>query len=122
MIANGSLGTLLEAYNRGLKEFIFPTRLKCARLVLLHKGPSKLVDDLSSFQLLCMLDTIDDNIKWIDPTVNDYERFIGMVKGTAKRYIPEATDTNIFPAGIRKATDCMQNIKGMAKQKSRTNS
>jgi len=66
--------------------------------------------------------SLDDNIRWIDPIVNNYERFISMVKGTAKRYIPGASDINISLAGMRKATDCIQNIKGMAKQKLRTNS
>lgn len=37
----------------------FPVRWKRARLLLLHKGPDKLVTSSSSFRPLCMLDTVD---------------------------------------------------------------
>ncbi|KAL4154376.1 hypothetical protein QTP88_000253 [Uroleucon formosanum] len=32
--------------------------------------------------------SIDANIRWIKPTSNNYDRFVGFVKGTAKRCIP----------------------------------
>ncbi|VVC38069.1 Hypothetical protein CINCED_3A000355 [Cinara cedri] len=41
--------------------------------------------------------SLDDNIRWIDTTVNNYERFIGMVKGTAKRYIPRGYRHKYIP-------------------------
>jgi len=48
---------LLDAYNVCLKQRSFPDRWKTARLVLLHKGPSKPLDDPASFRPLCMLDS-----------------------------------------------------------------
>ncbi|KAL4084113.1 hypothetical protein QTP88_027948 [Uroleucon formosanum] len=48
---------LLDAYNVCLKRRSFPDRWKTARLVLLHKGPTKPLDDPSSFRPLCMLDS-----------------------------------------------------------------
>ncbi|VVC38693.1 Hypothetical protein CINCED_3A016787 [Cinara cedri] len=41
--------------------------------------------------------SLDYNIRWIDPTVNNYERFICTVKGTAKRYIPRGYRYKYIP-------------------------
>eukprot|EP00102_Acyrthosiphon_pisum_P015304 XP_008185789.1 PREDICTED: RNA-directed DNA polymerase from mobile element jockey-like [Acyrthosiphon pisum] len=41
--------------------------------------------------------SLDNNIWWIDPIVNKYERFIGMVKGTAKRNIPRGYRHKYIP-------------------------
>lgn len=46
----------LEVYNMALISSRFPEVWKIARLVFLHKGPGKLLDNLSSFRPLCMLD------------------------------------------------------------------
>jgi len=41
--------------------------------------------------------SLDNNIRWIDPIANNYERFIGMIKGTAKRYIPQSYRYKYIP-------------------------
>jgi len=41
--------------------------------------------------------SLDDSIRRIDPTVSDHERFVGTVKGTAKRYIPRGYRREYVP-------------------------
>jgi len=48
---------LLNTLNACLARREFPARWKTARLVLLHKGPGKPIDEPSSFRPLCMLDS-----------------------------------------------------------------
>jgi hypothetical protein len=47
---------LLKVYNACLREGLFPKQWKIGRLVLVSKGKGG-VDEPSSYQLLCMLDT-----------------------------------------------------------------
>lgn len=47
----------IKTFNACLARREFPLRWKTARLVLLHKGPGKPLDEPSSFRPLCMLDT-----------------------------------------------------------------
>jgi len=48
---------LLNTFNACLARREFPARWKTARLVLLHKGSGKPIDEPSSFRPLCMLDS-----------------------------------------------------------------
>lgn len=34
--------------------------------------------------------SLDSNMRWIPPIVNNYDRFIGVVKIAAKRHIPQS--------------------------------
>lgn len=57
VLANKAPGNLIIVFEKCMAEETFPTRWKKARLMLLHKGPDKPVENASSFRLLCMLDT-----------------------------------------------------------------
>lgn len=49
--------TLIFVYQRCLTDGVFPRTWKKARLVLLHRGSGKLVENPSSFKQLHMFDT-----------------------------------------------------------------
>lgn len=64
---------------------------------------------------------LDVNIRRIDPIVTMYASLIWLRE--QKNYISsEATDPNIYPAGMRKAINFMQYISKMAMKKLQTNS
>lgn len=48
---------LLNTFNRCLAKTEFPAQWKTARLVLLHKGPGKPIEEPSSYRPLCMLNS-----------------------------------------------------------------
>jgi len=57
LVAHHKPQSLLDVYNACLRQAHFPAVWKRARLVLLHKGPGKPIEDPSSFRPLSMLNT-----------------------------------------------------------------
>jgi len=56
-VAKSKPQILKDTFNTCLREGKFPHRWKTARLVLLHKGAGKPIDDPSSYRPLCMINT-----------------------------------------------------------------
>lgn len=104
-------GVSLQAHRSVLNNFPKsqhrPIRIQIGIQIPLVKTILKQRWNLRKANWTAFSKSLDDNIMWIDLTANNYERFIGMVKGTAKRHIPEATDLIISPTGMKKETDCM---------------
>lgn len=65
LVAIKAPNVLIGIYNRCIKESVFSTRWKEARLVLLRKSPDKPVTSPSSFRLLCMLDSVGKLLEMI---------------------------------------------------------
>lgn len=55
-VARWNPASLLRAFNQCMEEGTFPAKWKRARVLLLHKGGSKPVDEPSSFRSFSLLD------------------------------------------------------------------
>lgn len=55
-VINWNPAPLLKTLNKCLEEKVFPTAWKWARILLLHKGRSKPVDEPGSFRPISLLD------------------------------------------------------------------
>lgn len=58
--------------------------------------------------------SLDSNIRWIQPTMNNYDRFVGVVTGAAKRHILRSYRREYILARTTKVIASIPNIRKTA--------